>query len=218
MRSRAGFKAHAVALATVEQVAADLGVNAETLRNWIRAAGASRPRGRRRRLRCSPGAAGGRVGRRAAKDPRTGRGTDARSVPDGLDGAGSHASCRRARQGCHEADGLQHAVLAYVPPQADQGRMAGVRLASERSAQSQMRRQSHVGAAAAVTATAVGAAAADVARAWYQRLSSPRRQLQSWAFGAVRTPRVHVCRMVRRLRPEPGCQPGPYRTGDRAER
>ncbi|WP_079102863.1 transposase [Streptomyces sp. TP-A0356] len=47
------FKADAVALyqsrpgATIRQVAADLGVNPETLRNGVRAAGASRPRGRR---------------------------------------------------------------------------------------------------------------------------------------------------------------------------
>ncbi|MFJ8856385.1 transposase, partial [Streptomyces sp. NPDC102437] len=47
------FKADAVALyesrpgATIKQTAADLGVNPETLRNWIRDAGASRPRGRR---------------------------------------------------------------------------------------------------------------------------------------------------------------------------
>ncbi|MGW2183706.1 transposase [Streptomyces sp. NPDC001732] len=47
------FKADAVALyesrpkATIEQIAADLGVNPETLRNWIGAAGAGRPRGRR---------------------------------------------------------------------------------------------------------------------------------------------------------------------------
>ncbi|MFJ2591287.1 transposase [Streptomyces sp. NPDC087538] len=47
------FKADAVALydsrseATIKQIAADLGVNPETLRNWIRAAGAGRPRGRR---------------------------------------------------------------------------------------------------------------------------------------------------------------------------
>nr|WP_286249356.1 IS3 family transposase [Streptomyces graminofaciens] len=47
------FKADAVALyqsrpeATIRQVAADLGINPETLRNWVRAAGASRPRGRR---------------------------------------------------------------------------------------------------------------------------------------------------------------------------
>ncbi|WP_435253657.1 transposase [Streptomyces sp. 1222.5] len=46
------FKADAVALyqsrpgATIKQIAADLGVNPETLRNWVRAAGASRPRGR----------------------------------------------------------------------------------------------------------------------------------------------------------------------------
>ncbi|MGW6263704.1 IS3 family transposase [Streptomyces sp. NPDC055085] len=45
------FKADAVALyqsrpgVTIKQIAADLGVNPETLRNWIRAAGASRPRG-----------------------------------------------------------------------------------------------------------------------------------------------------------------------------
>ncbi|MDG9703841.1 transposase [Streptomyces sp. DH37] len=47
------FKADAVALyqsrpeATIRQVAADLGNNPETLRNRVRAAGASRPRGRR---------------------------------------------------------------------------------------------------------------------------------------------------------------------------
>ena len=47
------FKADAVAPyqsrseATIGQVAADLGINPETLRNWVRAAGASRPRGRR---------------------------------------------------------------------------------------------------------------------------------------------------------------------------
>ncbi|MET7565666.1 transposase [Streptomyces sp. NPDC005479] len=33
--------------ATIRSVAADLGINPETLRNWVRAAGASRPRGRR---------------------------------------------------------------------------------------------------------------------------------------------------------------------------
>ncbi|MEU5891580.1 transposase [Streptomyces sp. NPDC047461] len=50
------FKADAVALyqsrpgATIRQVAADLGINPETLRNWVRAAGVSRPRGRRREL------------------------------------------------------------------------------------------------------------------------------------------------------------------------
>ncbi|MFI1184252.1 transposase [Streptomyces sp. NPDC020799] len=47
------FKADAVALyqsrpeATIKQIATDLGVNPETLRNWIRAAGASPPRGHR---------------------------------------------------------------------------------------------------------------------------------------------------------------------------
>ncbi|MCF2131678.1 IS3 family transposase [Strepomyces sp. STD 3.1] len=45
--------ANAVALyesrpeATIRSVAADLGINPETLRNWVRAAGVSRPRGRR---------------------------------------------------------------------------------------------------------------------------------------------------------------------------
>ncbi|GGJ44414.1 transposase [Streptomyces brasiliensis] len=45
------FKADAVALyqsrpgATIRSVAVDLGVNPETLRNWVRAAGASRPPG-----------------------------------------------------------------------------------------------------------------------------------------------------------------------------
>lgn len=47
------FKADAVALyqarpdTTLESVAADLGISKETLRGWVRAAGASRPRGRR---------------------------------------------------------------------------------------------------------------------------------------------------------------------------
>ncbi|MFI8370919.1 transposase [Streptomyces sp. NPDC085466] len=47
------FKADAVALyearpeATIRSVAADPGINPETLRNRVRAAGASRPRGRR---------------------------------------------------------------------------------------------------------------------------------------------------------------------------
>ena len=47
------FKADAVALyqsrpgSTIKQIAADLGMNPETLRIWIRVAGASRPRGHR---------------------------------------------------------------------------------------------------------------------------------------------------------------------------
>jgi transposase len=54
------FKADAVALyesrpeATIRSVAADLGVNPETLRNWVRAAGASRPRGRRAEASAEP--------------------------------------------------------------------------------------------------------------------------------------------------------------------
>ncbi|MFD7912471.1 transposase [Streptomyces sp. NPDC059752] len=46
------FRADAVALyasrpgATIKHIAADLGVNPETPRNWIRTAGAGRPRGR----------------------------------------------------------------------------------------------------------------------------------------------------------------------------
>ncbi|MFF7975744.1 transposase [Streptomyces sp. NPDC007905] len=40
--------------ATIRQVAADLGTNAETLRNWVRAAGASRPRGRRAEVSAEP--------------------------------------------------------------------------------------------------------------------------------------------------------------------
>ncbi|MEU3092363.1 IS3 family transposase [Streptomyces massasporeus] len=54
------FKADAVALyqsrpeATIRQVAADLGINPETLRNWVRAAGASRPRGRRAEVPIEP--------------------------------------------------------------------------------------------------------------------------------------------------------------------
>jgi transposase len=54
------FKADAVALyesrpeATIRQVAADLGINPETLRNWVRAAGASRPRGHRAEVPTEP--------------------------------------------------------------------------------------------------------------------------------------------------------------------
>ncbi|OWA20539.1 hypothetical protein B9W64_06080 [Streptomyces sp. CS159] len=53
-------KADSVALyqswpeATIRQVAADLGSNPETLRNWVRAAGASRPRGRRTEVPAEP--------------------------------------------------------------------------------------------------------------------------------------------------------------------
>ncbi|MFJ4826200.1 IS3 family transposase [Streptomyces bacillaris] len=53
-------KADAVALyesrpeATIRSVAADLGINPETLRNWGRAAGASRPRGRRAEASVEP--------------------------------------------------------------------------------------------------------------------------------------------------------------------
>ncbi|MEU0113244.1 transposase [Streptomyces bobili] len=39
--------------ATIRLVAADLGVNPETSRNWVRTAGASRPRGRRSEVRRS---------------------------------------------------------------------------------------------------------------------------------------------------------------------
>ncbi|MFI1259228.1 IS3 family transposase [Streptomyces netropsis] len=54
------FKSGAVALyesrsgATIRSVAADLGVDPETLRNWVRAAGASRPRGRRAEVPAEP--------------------------------------------------------------------------------------------------------------------------------------------------------------------
>ncbi|MFI1939460.1 transposase [Streptomyces purpureus] len=54
------FKADAVALyesrpgATIRSVAADLGVNPETLRNWVRAAGASWPRGGRAEVPADP--------------------------------------------------------------------------------------------------------------------------------------------------------------------
>ncbi|MEU3071684.1 transposase [Streptomyces sp. NPDC006906] len=54
------FKADAVALyqsrpeATIRQVAADLGINPKPLRNWVRAAGASRPPGRRAEVPAEP--------------------------------------------------------------------------------------------------------------------------------------------------------------------
>ncbi|WP_420716998.1 transposase [Streptomyces sp. H27-H5] len=85
------FRADAVALyesrpgATIRQIAADLGINPETLRNWIRAAGASRPRGHRAQvsaesatpieaenaaLRQKTGAVAGPRGRRTAMQGR----------------------------------------------------------------------------------------------------------------------------------------------------
>jgi transposase len=54
------FKADAVALyesrpgATIRSVAAHLGVTPETWRNWVRAAGASRPRERRAEVPAEP--------------------------------------------------------------------------------------------------------------------------------------------------------------------
>lgn len=54
------FKVDAVALyesrpeATIRSVATDLGINPETLRNWVREAGASRPRGRRAQAPAEP--------------------------------------------------------------------------------------------------------------------------------------------------------------------
>lgn len=54
------FTADAVALyrsrpgSTIRSVAADLGVNPETLRNWVRAAGANRPRGRQAETAAEP--------------------------------------------------------------------------------------------------------------------------------------------------------------------
>ena len=54
------FKADAVALyesrpeATINSVAADLGISSETLRNWIRATGAGKPRGRRPAAESAP--------------------------------------------------------------------------------------------------------------------------------------------------------------------
>ncbi|MFD7057241.1 transposase [Streptomyces mirabilis] len=54
------FKADAVALyrsrpeATIRQVTADVGINPETLRKWVRATGVSRPRGRRAEVPTEP--------------------------------------------------------------------------------------------------------------------------------------------------------------------
>ncbi|MCA1222959.1 transposase [Streptomyces sp. 8L] len=54
------FKADAVALyqlrpdGTIRHVAADLGINIEIFRDWIREAGASRPRGRRATVPAEP--------------------------------------------------------------------------------------------------------------------------------------------------------------------
>ncbi|MEW2297502.1 transposase [Streptomyces sp. NPDC006743] len=65
------FKADAVALyeshpeATIKQIAADLEVNPETLRNWIREAGASRPRDRRAVARMALPAAPSALGPRS---------------------------------------------------------------------------------------------------------------------------------------------------------
>lgn len=69
------FKADAVALyesrpeATIRSVAADLGINPETLRNWVRAAGASRPRGRRTQAGSAAGPAGSGERRSAEEGP-----------------------------------------------------------------------------------------------------------------------------------------------------
>ncbi|MFE2849111.1 transposase [Streptomyces scopuliridis] len=58
--SPAEFKADAIALcqsrpgATIAQVAVDLGVNPETLRKRVRAAGENRPRGRRAKAAAEP--------------------------------------------------------------------------------------------------------------------------------------------------------------------
>ncbi|QFX86005.1 transposase [Streptomyces sp. SYP-A7193] len=55
MRRCSGGLGRAVPVAsTIRQVAADLGINPETLRNWARAAGASRPRGRRAEVPTAP--------------------------------------------------------------------------------------------------------------------------------------------------------------------
>ncbi len=60
MTPKPWFKAVAVALyqsrpeATIRQVAADLSIAPETLRNWVLAAGASRPRGRRAEVATEP--------------------------------------------------------------------------------------------------------------------------------------------------------------------
>jgi transposase len=54
------FMADAVALyrsqleAMIRQVTADVGINPETLRKWVRAVGASRPRGRRAEVPTEP--------------------------------------------------------------------------------------------------------------------------------------------------------------------
>lgn len=75
------FKADAVALyesrpeATIRSVAADLGINPETLRNWVRAGGVSRPRGRRTQEPALPPPVGGRERRPAEEGPRAGGGT-----------------------------------------------------------------------------------------------------------------------------------------------
>ena len=76
------FKADAVALyqsrpgATIGSIADDLGINRETLRSWVRAAGASRPRGRRAEVPArAAGAAGGGERRPAPAGPRAGGGT-----------------------------------------------------------------------------------------------------------------------------------------------
>ncbi|WP_078866355.1 transposase [Streptomyces sp. NRRL S-1448] len=76
------FKGDAVALyqsrpkATIRQVVADLGTNPETLRNWVRAADASRPAGRRAEPPTEPAdAAGGGERRCVPEGPRAGEGT-----------------------------------------------------------------------------------------------------------------------------------------------
>ncbi|MFE3866220.1 transposase [Streptomyces goshikiensis] len=40
--------------ATIRQIAADMGINPETSRNWVRAAGGNRPKGRRAEAAAEP--------------------------------------------------------------------------------------------------------------------------------------------------------------------
>jgi transposase len=100
------FKADAVAQyqsrpeATIRQVTADLGINSETLRNWVRDAGASRPRGRRTQVPAEPPTPCAPAGVRSPGEPRghvrPGRATD-----------GDHVTTPVCQP--HEHDGGHHA-------------------------------------------------------------------------------------------------------------
>ncbi|WP_078495489.1 transposase [Streptomyces viridosporus] len=124
------FKADAVAPyqsrpeATIRQVAADPGINPETLRNRVRAAGASRPRGRRAETPAGPPT---RLGAENAALRKKVRGLEEereilrKAAPSsGLVRHGRHRPRRRDAGAVH--DPHEHTAPHTKPPQPRRGR------------------------------------------------------------------------------------------------